>query len=103
MGAFGKGEGSHGGVWECPDLFPVKTEKGEKWVLLQNMDRGAVSGGSGTQYFVGSFDGSTYKNDNPPDKKKNLSNLMPHPIYSGFYYSHPTLLERERALNSAAQ
>jgi STE24 endopeptidase len=30
--------------------------------------------------------------------EKNLSNLMPHPIYSGFYYSHPTLLEREQAL-----
>lgn len=30
--------------------------------------------------------------------EKNLSNLTPHPIYSGFYYSHPTLLERERAL-----
>src|SRR5947207_8369173 len=30
--------------------------------------------------------------------KKNLSNLIPHPLYSGFYYSHPTLLERERAL-----
>ena len=29
---------------------------------------------------------------------KNLSNLVPHPFYSGFYYSHPTLLERERAL-----
>ena len=33
--------------------------------------------------------------------KKNLSNLTPHPLYSGFYYSHPTLLERERALHSA--
>ncbi|HEY0548424.1 MAG TPA: M48 family metalloprotease, partial [Verrucomicrobiae bacterium] len=32
--------------------------------------------------------------------EKNLSNLTPHPLYSGFYYSHPTLLERERALNS---
>jgi len=31
--------------------------------------------------------------------EKNLSNLTPHPFYSGFYYSHPTLLERERALN----
>ena len=31
--------------------------------------------------------------------EKNLSNLTPHPIYSGFYYSHPTLLEREEALN----
>jgi STE24 endopeptidase len=31
--------------------------------------------------------------------EKNLSNLTPHPLYSGFYYSHPTLLERERALH----
>jgi len=30
--------------------------------------------------------------------EKNLSNLTPHPLYSGFYYSHPTLLEREHAL-----
>jgi len=30
--------------------------------------------------------------------EKNLSNLTPHPAYSAFYYSHPTLLERERAL-----
>lgn len=32
--------------------------------------------------------------------EKNLSNLTPHPWYSGFYYSHPTLVERERALTS---
>lgn len=32
--------------------------------------------------------------------EKNLSNLTPHPIYSGFYYSHPTLLEREQALRA---
>ena len=32
--------------------------------------------------------------------ERNLSNLTPHPLYSGFYYSHPTLLERERALKS---
>jgi STE24 endopeptidase len=31
--------------------------------------------------------------------EKNLSNLTPHPFYSGFYYSHPTLVEREAALN----
>ena len=30
--------------------------------------------------------------------KKNLSNLTPHPAFSGFYYSHPTLAERELAL-----
>ena len=30
--------------------------------------------------------------------EKNLSNLTPHPLYSCFYYSHPTLMEREKAL-----
>lgn len=30
--------------------------------------------------------------------EKNLSNLTPHPLYSRFYYSHPTLVEREQAL-----
>jgi len=33
--------------------------------------------------------------------EKNLSNLTPHPLYSRFYYSHPTVLERERALQVA--
>jgi len=32
--------------------------------------------------------------------EKNLSNLIPHPLYSAFYDSHPTLLEREQALAS---
>lgn len=30
--------------------------------------------------------------------QNNLSNPVPHPLYSRFYYSHPTLLEREQAL-----
>jgi len=30
--------------------------------------------------------------------RKNLSNLTPHPWFSGFYFSHPTMLEREAAL-----
>jgi STE24 endopeptidase len=33
--------------------------------------------------------------------EKNLSNLTPHPWFSRFYYSHPTLLERETALRAA--
>jgi STE24 endopeptidase len=31
---------------------------------------------------------------------KNLSNLTPHPLYVFFHYSHPTLLQRIKALNS---
>jgi STE24 endopeptidase len=34
--------------------------------------------------------------------EKNLINLTPHPLYSSFYYSHPTLPEREHALQTAA-
>ena len=34
--------------------------------------------------------------------KENLSNLTPHPIYSQFYYSHPTLEERESSLRSSS-
>jgi STE24 endopeptidase len=30
--------------------------------------------------------------------QKNLSNLTPHRWFSGFYYSHPTLVEREAAM-----
>lgn len=33
--------------------------------------------------------------------KENLSNLTPHPIYSSFHYSHPTLVEREEALRQS--
>jgi STE24 endopeptidase len=33
---------------------------------------------------------------------KNLGNLAPHPLYSTFHYSHPTLPEREAALRGPA-
>ena len=32
--------------------------------------------------------------------KDNLSNLTPHPLYSFFYYSHPTTIERIHALEA---
>jgi len=32
--------------------------------------------------------------------EKNLSTLLPHPIYSAYHYSHPTLLERLSALKN---
>ncbi|UJP67079.1 glycoside hydrolase family 32 protein [Mongoliitalea daihaiensis] len=52
---------AYGGVWECPDLFPLKTESGEeKWVLLVSINPGGPQGGSATQYFIGDFDGKTF-------------------------------------------
>lgn len=59
-----------GGVWECPDLFPLTVEgaKGKKqttWVMLVSLNPGGIAGGSGTQYFVGDFDGTTFTPDGP--------------------------------------
>lgn len=70
--SFGKGIGAQGGVWECPDLFklPVKGSDEEKWVLICNLNPGGPFGGSATQYFVGEFDGKTFKADT--DKNGNV-------------------------------
>lgn len=55
---------AYGGVWECPDLFPLQSPDGEeKWVLLVSINPGGPNGGSATQYFVGNFDGSQFTAD----------------------------------------
>lgn len=63
--AFGKGIGAQDGVWECPDMFKLKVDGTgeEKWVLVCNINPGGPFGGSATQYFVGDFDGTTFKSD----------------------------------------
>lgn len=65
LSEFGRGVGGHDGVWECPDLFQIMVEEtGERrWVLIQNLNPGGPAGGSGTQYFVGDFDGRRFTLD----------------------------------------
>lgn len=62
---FGEGIGAHGGVWECPNLFPlVRTEHDREktyWVLLVSNNPGGPNFGSGTQYFIGQWDGHVFK------------------------------------------
>ncbi|MDX3520164.1 GH32 C-terminal domain-containing protein [Streptomyces scabiei] len=58
--------GATGGVWECPDLFPlpVDGDKGNtKWVLVVNINPGGIAGGSAAQYFIGDFDGTKFTAD----------------------------------------
>ena len=48
--------GAASAVWECPDLFPLPLDgksKQQRWVLT-------VSVSGKTQYFVGTFDGTTF-------------------------------------------
>ena len=57
---FGKEVGAHGGVWECPDLFPLDYNGETIWVLLVSINPGGPNGGSATQYFTGRFDGKIF-------------------------------------------
>ncbi len=58
---FGVDAGEHGGVWECPDLFPMEVEEKTIWALLVNLNPGGPNKGSATQYFLGQFDGKTFQ------------------------------------------
>ena len=69
-GDFGQEWGSHAGVWECPDLIEMNVTGADasvpaakKFVLLVSVGKGGPNGGSGTQYFVGEFNGHRFLPD----------------------------------------
>lgn len=60
-GEFGATENTLGGVFECPDVFPLTAPDGTVlWVLIASMALPREFGGSRTQYFLGQFDGKTF-------------------------------------------
>jgi sucrose-6-phosphate hydrolase SacC (GH32 family) len=78
------------GAWECPELIPMTVEgtKEKKWVFSISVQKGAPAGGSGMQYFVGTFNGKEFV----PDTEQTLS----HPkwldygedLYAGVTFSN---------------
>jgi fructan beta-fructosidase len=66
-GGIGFGYGATCGVWETPDLFelPIAGSNNKRWVLTTGVNNCAPAGGTGTQYFVGQFNGKTFTSDNP--------------------------------------
>jgi hypothetical protein len=54
------------GVWECPDLFPLAVDGDPtkiKWVLFVSVNPGGVTSGSGTQFFIGDWNGKKFVAD----------------------------------------
>lgn len=51
------------GQWECPDLLKMDYNGDEKWVLIVSVNPGGPVLGSGTMYFIGNFDGTTFVAD----------------------------------------
>ena len=89
---FGKNQGAHGGVWECPDLFPLKVDGTDevKWVLLISINPGAPNGGNGTQYFIGDFDGKSFTSEQEQNKWVDLGRDN----YAGVTYNNTPNEER---------
>lgn len=70
LSTFGAGHGRHSddAPWECPDLVPLSGPGGETvWVLIVGLNPGGYAPGSGTQYFLGQFDGVRFTNANPAE------------------------------------
>ena len=95
---FGYEHGSHAGVWECPDLIDFSQPTSNRWVLIVSMDRNAVAGGSGIQYFIGSFDGYTFTNLQP----RQTINWLDHgpDFYAGITYHNVPRYDNRRVMIS---
>ena len=62
---FGALAGAHDeSALECPDLFPLTFENKTYWVLVAGVQHCGPNDGTGTQYFVGTFDGYQFVNVN---------------------------------------
>jgi levanase/fructan beta-fructosidase len=69
LSEFGK-QGDTRKIWECPSLTPLFVDGDpakKKWLLM--VSSGNPHAATGMQYFVGDFDGKTFKNDHPADKQ----------------------------------
>jgi fructan beta-fructosidase len=74
--------GAHAGAWECPDMFALRAPlpnpspegrglEREKWILKID-DAHGIDGHSGGQYFIGTFDGTTFTCDDAPEMVRTI-------------------------------
>ncbi|WP_338498490.1 glycoside hydrolase family 32 protein [Streptomyces sp. SJL17-4] len=68
--SFGYGEWvAGGGVWECPDLFPLPVDGDPArtvWVLTLSTGAVRATDGSTARYLTGTWDGTAFTADQPP-------------------------------------
>lgn len=90
LSSFGQTHGRHSeGPWECPDMVPLATPDGQTvWMLIVGLNPGGYAQGSGTQYFLGQFDGTAFHNANGAETELWLD-------YGRDYYAAQTFFERD--------
>ena len=90
--------GDRSKIWECPDLYelPVENIPGKtKWVLSLSGSHPQGPGFVGMQYFVGDFDGVSFKADDP--RQRPLYVDYGKDFYAGIVYNN-FLREDKRAV-----
>jgi fructan beta-fructosidase len=81
--------GDRAKIWECPDLYELPIEndaRGKRWVLSLSGSHPQGPGFVGMQYFIGTFDGLTFKADNP--KQEPLYLDYGKDFYAGIVYNN---------------
>ncbi len=115
VSAFGKGYGAQPNQFECPDFFPLTINGKQKYVMIVNINPGCLFGGSATEYFVGDFDGTTFRCDSKPEVAKFLdygkdhyatvcfsntgSRVIGVPWMSNWQYANETPIRQYRGAN----
>jgi len=97
LSSFGESHGRHSdGPWECPDMVQLSALDGEDaWILMVGLNPGGYAAGSGTQYFVGHFDGTHFTNANPAETELWLD-------FGRDYYAAQTFFDRRNEGNPIA-
>eukprot|EP00187_Rhodella_violacea_P007188 CAMPEP_0174888232 /NCGR_PEP_ID=MMETSP0167-20121228/3505_1 /TAXON_ID=38298 /ORGANISM="Rhodella maculata, Strain CCMP736" /LENGTH=229 /DNA_ID=CAMNT_0016125119 /DNA_START=426 /DNA_END=1111 /DNA_ORIENTATION=- len=64
LSTFGESLSTPGAVWECPDMIafaaPANHSAAPRHALLVSVSKGGPNGGSGTRYFLGTWNGTTF-------------------------------------------
>jgi len=88
--------GNTGGIWECPDLFPLpdpRRPENTVWVLAVSAMGPPTRSASALQYFLGSFDGYRFTNGSSPQRIRYLDGG--HDFYAAqSWYGLPSAEER---------
>ena len=66
VSVFGPAGSAANNIWEVPELFELSIDGDaarKRWVLVVSVNHGSIWGGSGVQYFIGSFDGTRFVAD----------------------------------------
>lgn len=83
-------------IWECPDLYelPIENENKSKWVLSLSGSHPSGPKFVGMQYFVGEFDGTSFKANDTTSRYVDYGK----DFYAGIVYNNLDHLQKKKVM-----